>query len=159
MKQAIISGAVVVILILASLAHSAAKRPLTFQITARADVVDQEATEAGFQTRNWDSAEFGYDRYKASDGQRLDSKYGEFRTEDEATRYFDWSLAKAAQVITKGDKLDRKGNHVGRRAEVSLKPDRSSYAVMWTHGATFREIYAGDLAHAIALEKQYGYGN
>ena len=156
MKQAIISGAVVVILILASLAHSAAKRPLNFQITARADGEDQEATEAGFQTRNWDSAHFGYNRYKASDGQRLDSKYGEFRTEDEATRYFDWSLAKAAQVITEGDTVDRKGNHVGRRAEVSLKPDRSSYAVMWTHGAMFREILAGDLAHAIALEKQYG---
>jgi hypothetical protein len=154
-KQAIISGRVVVILVLASLAHSAAKRPLNFQITARADGEDQEATEAGFQTRNWESAHFGYDRYKASDGQRLDSKYGEFRTEDEATRYFDWSLTKAAQVITEGDTLDRKGNHVGRRAEVSLKPDRSSYAVMWTHGAMFREILAGDLAHAIALEKQY----
>ena len=156
MKQAIISGAVVVILILASLAHSAAKRPLNFQTTARADGEDQEATEAGFQTLNWDSAHFGYNRYKASDGQRLDSKYGDFRTEDEATRYFDWSVAKAAQVITEGDTLDRKGNHVGRRAEVSLKPDRSSYAVMWTHGATFREILAADLAHAIALENQNG---
>lgn len=156
MKRAIISGAVVVILILASLAHSAAKRPLNFQITVMADGEDQEATKAGFQTRNWNIAHFGYNGYRASDGQRLDSKYGEFRTEDEAKRYFDWSLAKAAQVITEGDTLDHEGNHVGRRAEVSLKPDRSSYAVMWTRGAMFREILANDLAHAIALEKRYG---
>lgn len=49
-----------------------------------------------------------------------------------------------------------KGSPSGRRAEVSLKPNRSSYAVMWTHGAMFREILADDVAHAIALENQYG---
>ena len=154
-KQAIISGAVV-ILIFGSLAHSAAKKPLNFQITVMADGEDQDATKAGFQTRNSNYAHFGYHGYKASDGQRLRSKYGELRTEDEANRYFDWSLAKAARVITEGDKFDRKGKPVGRRAEVSLNPDRSSYAVMWTHGAMFREILADDLAHAIALEKQDG---
>jgi hypothetical protein len=55
-KQAIISGAVVVILILGSFAHSASKRPLNFQITVTADGEDQEAKKAGFQTRNWNSA-------------------------------------------------------------------------------------------------------
>jgi hypothetical protein len=70
-KQAMISGAVVVILILGSLAYSAAKRPLNFQIAVMADGEDQDATKAGFQTRNWNSAHFGYNGYKASDGQRL----------------------------------------------------------------------------------------
>lgn len=142
-------------LTLVCVANPAADKPLTFQVTVMADGEDQDAAEAGFQTVHWKGAHFGYNGYKASDGQRLSLKYGEFRTEDEARRYFEWSLEKAAQVIKKGDRRDAKGKVVGLRAEVSLKSGQAAYAVMWTEGAIFREVSADDLAHAVALEKQY----
>ena len=53
-----------------------------------------------------------------------------------------------AKILTQGIKINFKGKPVEYRAEVVLEPDQKQSAVMWTDGATFRQIISKSRADA-----------
>jgi hypothetical protein len=130
---------------------------LEFHIVAMADYVDEEATKAGFRAARLSNTHFGSTEFEASDGETLVAEDCEFRSPEEAKRYLDWKVARSSKILSQGTKTDSKGKSVGYRAEVLLAPDQKQSAVMWTNGATFRQIIAKSLADAMELAKRYGY--
>jgi hypothetical protein len=99
----------------------------------------------------------GFTDFEASDGERVHAEDDEFRSPEEAKGYFDLRVARSSKILTQGIKTDSKGKPVGYKAEVLLAPDQKQSAVMWTVGATFRQIVAKSLADAEELAKRYGY--
>jgi len=89
-------------------------------------------------------------------GETMTVRYGEFSSSQDAKRFFDWKVSKAARVFTEEPKPDSKGKQGGYRAAVFVGPKPDTFAVMWTNGAMFRAIYSRSLAGARAFEKQYG---
>jgi hypothetical protein len=131
---------------------------LEFRIVMMGEMIDEEATKLGFRTPLFsDETCFGFTDFDASDGERMHAENGEFRTREEAKRYFDWKVARSARILVQGIKTDSKGKSVGYRAEVLLAPDQKESAVMWTNGAIFRQIISRSLADAMELAKRYGY--
>jgi hypothetical protein len=131
---------------------------LEFRIVMMGEMMDEEATKAGFRTPLFsDETRLGFTDFDASDGVRVHAEDGEFRTREEAKRYFDWKVARSAKILAQGIKTDSKGKSVGYRAEVLLAPDQKESAVMWTNGAMFRQIISKSLADAMELAKRYGY--
>ncbi|HMD83463.1 MAG TPA: hypothetical protein VKO18_02040 [Terriglobia bacterium] len=128
---------------------------LEFRIVIAGNIIDQEATTAGFQTTLFpEGTNFGFTLFEASDGGKLLARDGRFRSPEEAKRYFDWSLAKSSKVLKQGVKTDSRGKSVGYRAEVLLAPDQKQSAVMWTNGPYFYQITSESLADALELEKR-----
>ena len=150
-----IPAAVIVVLVLASLAV-ADDKPLTFILTIMGEWEDKAATAAGFHTSHFRTTHLGFRVYEASDGEKVVSHSGDFTGAGGARLYFDWSLKRAAQVVRQGDKSDRDGNTVGRRAEFVAKSEgkEKTWIVMWTAGESFYSIEASTLECALALEKQ-----
>ena len=66
---------------------------------------------------------------------------GEFRSWEEAKRYFDWKVARSAKILTQGIKINFKGKPVEYRAEVVLEPDQKQSAVMWTEWGNLSPNY------------------
>jgi hypothetical protein len=153
------SATVIIVLLLTSLAVGDEKKPLTFRVTIMGEFEDKAATEAGFHTSYFRTAHLGFKQYEASDGEQVFSHDGDFTNASGARLYFDWNLKnRAAQVITQGNKSDRDGNAVGRRAEYVAKSQskEKTWIVMWTDGEMFYSIEAPSLECALTLEKHAG---
>lgn len=136
-------------------------RPLTFQNGAMGEIEYNPATKAGFQTRGWHSAHFGFSLFKTPDGNALTVYYDNFATPDEAKRFFDWKAQKASQVLWRDTETDADGKPVGHRYRAEFAPQgKQRYMeVMWVVGASVHWIDAADLHEAIELEGQYRYGS
>jgi hypothetical protein len=70
-----------------------------------------------------------------------------------STGYGEW----AAHVIVQGDKVNRDGQTVGRRAEYLAKQGKSKarmWIVIWTDEESFHLINSPTLDYVLALEKQ-----
>ncbi len=80
--------AIAVVLLLSGVsAKCTDKKPLTFQKVAMGEIEDKAATNAGFQTRWWSGAHFGFTGYKASNGNALAIYYDDFDKPEEAKRF------------------------------------------------------------------------
>jgi hypothetical protein len=148
-----------VILLFTPHVDSGEKKTLTFTLTVRGEMEDGAATKAGFRTDLFDYVHLSFTNYDASDGEKVIIYHGQFRTTDEAKRYFDWMFKrnkrKAAQVKSKGDKTDRDGKTVGRRAEFLLKDEEETeWIVMWAQGVHFILISAPTIECAEEVERQ-----
>jgi hypothetical protein len=119
-------------------------------------MTDTEGTKAGFHTALFSETRFGFTAFEASDGEKLTAMDGQFRSPEEATRYFEWRVARCLKVLKRGVRTDSKGKLVGYRAEVLLAPDQKQSAVIWTDGGTYFEIFSSSLADALELEKRRG---
>ncbi len=118
------AAASVALLFLASLAAGDDKKTLTFSLTVMGEIEDTAATKAGFHTSHFNTTHLGFHTYEASDGEKVFSHSGHFTDKFEAQRYYDWNLDhRAAEVVRRGDKPDRDGSAVGRRAEYLAKSD------------------------------------
>jgi hypothetical protein len=136
-------------------------QPLTFQNGAMGEIEDTAATEAGFQTRGWPHAHFGFTVFKAPNGNALTVYYDDFANPDEAKRFFDWKAHKASQVLWRDTQRDADGKPVAYRYRAELVPQRKRHyvEVMWVVGATVHWIDSADLHEAIELEGQYRYSS
>jgi hypothetical protein len=145
------------ILILGFRAQSDEKKLLTFDITVMGEMVDQAATAAGFRTLLFPrEVHLGFKNLDASDGEKLFIYHGEFKSADEATRYFDWNIRRrAARAIKQGQKTNRDGNIVGRRAQfLGKSPGKTeTWVVMWTEEAYFYAVHAPTLECALEVER------
>jgi hypothetical protein len=128
---------------------------LEFRAAAMGEIIDGEATMAGFRTDGWDKTHLGTTLFNASDGEKLSIYYASFSSSHEARRYFDWKVARGGRILKQGAYTDAKTKSVGQRAEVLLAGDEKRFAVMWTSGSRFREIIARSLSDALELERQY----
>jgi hypothetical protein len=119
------------------------------------EVRDENATQAGFRTRSFSYTHLGVTAFQASNGAKLTMQYGDFGTAEEATRYFDWYVAKSERVLAQGPKTDSQGSQVGYRAELVPKATEPMSLLIWTDGANVIIIQCGRIADAVELEKQY----
>lgn len=135
--------------------------PLTFQNVAMGEIQDKLATEAGFRTRGWSYAHFGFTEFKIPKGNALTVYYDDFVNPDEAKRFFDWKARKASQILWRDTQTDADGNPIEYRysAEFASRGKRRSVEVMWVVGATVHWIDSADLAEADELEGQYRYSS
>lgn len=146
-----------VLLISALPALSDEKHMLTFTETVRGEMEDTAATKAGFRTVLFGFAHLSFTSYDVSDGEKLFLSHGEFRSADEAKRYFDWMLKRqTAQSIQQGDKTDHDGNIIGRRAEFVLNSEDKEKAgiIIWTQGVHVILVSAPTLACVQEFERQ-----
>ena len=130
-------------------------KTLKFRVVVMGESVDREAAKAGFRTAGSSETHLSFTLFDASDGEKLQIQTAQFLSDEEAKRYFDWTVARAYKVFHQGTKTDAKGRSVGHRAEVMVDPHQKDLAVMWTDGASFRQILAYSLADAEELEKRY----
>jgi hypothetical protein len=117
-----------------------------------------DATSMG-EMRDKDGVHLGFTNFKASDGSSLRVLYEGFGSPAKAKDYFERKLVKAVKVIERTNKLNAAGKVVGERAEIliSLAPQRTTPAVMWTDGETFHEICSSSRESILELEKVYKY--
>jgi hypothetical protein len=134
--------------------HKTDKKCEQFLRILAAEMIDADATKAGFRTAGSSVTHLGATGVDAC-GERLTVQYAEFSSPEDAKRYFDWNVSRASKVLVQGDKTDSKGKKVGYRAETALQ-DHTGSAVMWTSGPMFRMILGRSLKDALELEKQYG---
>jgi len=131
-------------------------RDLTFKNVAMGEIIDNEATDAGFESLDAGEAKLAFTAFKASDGEGLTVQHGIFRSSDEASRFFHWMIEKrATDILNQGSKLDKTGRVIGVRAEVVVKLARASSAIMWTNNENFFVIFSSSLSDAAELEKRY----
>jgi hypothetical protein len=138
-------------------AECADKKPVVFRVVSMGEIEDTEATKAGFHTRWWPDAHFGFTSFRASNGKGLLVIYDDFQKPDEAKRFFDWKVGRSFKVLSQTTKADPKGNTVEYRAESVPASDHSSIEVMWVVGVSVHVISAQNLADALELERQYGH--
>lgn len=148
--------AIAVVLLLSGVsAKCTDKKPLTFQKVAMGEIEDKAATNAGFQTRWWSGAHFGFTGYKASNGNALAIYYDDFDKPEEAKRFLDWKAAKAFKVLSQSTKRDTDGKPIEYRVELVPESDRSDVEVMWVVGVAVHWIHARTVDDALVLEKLY----
>jgi len=128
-------------------------KPLTFQLVSMGEIDDTEATDAGFRTHWWDVAHFGFNSYKASDGEGLIIFYDDFATAEEAKRFFDWKSGRAFKILEKTSKRDAKRKPTEHSAELVPEDDHSSVELMWVVGVSVHILRARKLADARVFEK------
>jgi len=131
------------------------KKPLTFQNVAMGEIEDKAATNAGFQTRWWSGAHFGFTAYRASNGNSLAVYYDDFNKPEEAKRFLDWKADKAFKVLSKSTKRDVDDKPIEYRVELVPDSDRSDVEVVWVVGVAVHWIHARTLDYALVLEKLY----
>jgi hypothetical protein len=133
--------------------------PLTFQNVAMGEIQDKLATEAGFRTRGWTYAHFGFTVFKVPNGNALTVYYDDFANPDQAKRFFDWKAHKASQVLWRDTQTDADGKPIGYRYRAEFVPQRKGrkVEVMWVVGVTVHWIDSADLGEAVELEGQYRY--
>lgn len=131
-----------------------AHRRLTFKNVSTGEMIDNEATDAGFESFEAGRVKLAFTAFKASDGKVLTVQHGMFRTPDEASRYFHWMIEKrATDILSQGSKLDKDGGVIGVRAEVVVKLPSASSAIMWTNSQHFFVIFSPSLSDAVELEE------
>jgi hypothetical protein len=131
-----------------------AHRRLTFKNVSMGEIIDSEATDAGFESFEAGRVKLAFTAFKASDGEGLTVQHGMFRTPDEASRYFHWMIEKrATDILNQGSKLGKNGGVIGVRAEVVVKLPGASSAIMWTNSQHFFVIFSPSLSGAVELEK------
>jgi hypothetical protein len=90
-----------------------------------------------------DKVHLAITNYLASDGVGVTVIHNRFPSTATAQEYFEKVLAKALKVSERGDKKDKAGNVVGKRARAILptgKPDKPFPAILLTYGPDFYEI-------------------
>lgn len=134
-------------------------KPLTFQNVARGEIEYKAATEAGFRTRGWPLAHFGFTVFKASTGKAVTVNYGDFANADEAKRFFDWKAHKASLILWRSTQTDGDGKPIGYRYRADVAPQRKRRYVefMWVVGVAVQWIASADFDEALELEGQYRY--
>lgn len=133
--------------------------PLTFHNLETGEIEYKAATEAGFRTRGWPHAHFGFAVFKASTGKAVTVNYGDFATPGEAKRFFDWKAHKASLVLWRDTQKDGNGNPIGYRyrAEVAPQRKRRNVEFLWVVGVAVQWIDSADFDEALELEGQYRY--
>ena len=86
---------------------------LEFQVLAMGEIVDSEGTKAGFRTVPFSKAHFGFTGFKASDGAKLTAMDGQFRSPEEAKRYFEWIVSRCPRSLSEALRLTQKGRSLG----------------------------------------------
>jgi len=120
------------------------------------EAIDNEATDAGFESLEAGRVKLALTVFKASDGEGLTVEHVIFRSPDDASRYFHWMIEKrATDILNQGSKLDKNGRVIGVRAEVVVKLPGASSAIMWTNNQHFFVIFSPSLSDAVELEKRY----
>jgi hypothetical protein len=104
-------------------AVSAEKKPLTFRTVSMGEIEDKEATKAGFHTKGWTEAHFGFTSFKGSNGKALLVIYDDFETREEAEHFFDWKVERSFRLLSKTVKTDTHGNAAEYRAELTPEPN------------------------------------
>ena len=151
-----ISAALTIMLLLTGLpGNSEGKKALTFQTVSMGEIVDKAATDAGFRTRYWSEAHFGFTTFKASSGNTLAVFYDDFRKPEEAKRFFDWRMDKSFKVLSRSTKTSAHGERTEYRAEFVPNWSHSDTEVMWVIGTSVHWIDAHIVDDALALERQY----
>jgi hypothetical protein len=145
-----------VLLLSSLLANGADKKVLTYKIVVMGEIEDKAATKAGFHTKWWPDAHFGFTTYKASDGSALAVYYDDFDRPEDGKRFLDWKAANAFKVLSQSTKRNARGKPVKYRVELIPESDRSNVEVMWVVGAAVHWISARTLDGALAFEKLYG---
>jgi hypothetical protein len=128
---------------------------LKFQLVSMGEIDDTQATEAGFRTHWWDFAHFGFNSYKASDGEVLRIFYDDFTSAEEADRFFEWKSAQAFKVLAKNSKRDARAKTTEYHAELVPADNHSVVEVIWVVGVSVHIVRARNLADAQIFEKQY----
>jgi hypothetical protein len=134
--------------------------PFTFQNVAMGEIEDKPATEAGFRTRGWPHAHFGFTVFKAPNGNALTVYYDDFANPGEAKRFFDWKAHKASQVLWRDTQTNADGKAIGYRYRAEFVPQRKRpyVEVMWVVRGAVQWVDSADLGEALELEGQYKYG-
>jgi hypothetical protein len=112
---------------------------------------------------------FGEDRthlaitsYAASDGAGLTVIHGEFPSPVAAQEYLEKVLARALKVTERGEKKDKAGKVVGRRATAIVptgNPDQPFPAIVLTYGTNFYEIESLSSRHSRIMEMRLTSSN
>jgi hypothetical protein len=119
------------------------------------EIEDKDATKAGFRTKGWTEAHFGFTSFKTSNGRGVLVIYDDFQSREEATRFFEWKVGRAFRVLSKTVKTDSTGNAVEYRAELSPAASDQDKEVMWVVGLSMHVISATNLDDALELERWY----
>jgi hypothetical protein len=93
--------------------------------------------------------------YLASDGVGLTVIHNQFPSAATAQEYFEKVLAKALKVSERGDKKDKAGKIVGKRATAIIptgKPIKPFRAILLTYGPDFYEIESVSSRHNRIME-------
>jgi hypothetical protein len=136
-------------------AECAHKKALTFQSGSMGEIEDKPATDAGFHTRWWSVAHFGFTVLKASNGSTLTVYYDDFTKPEEAKRFLDWNADKSFKVLSRSTKTHADSKQIEYRAELVPEWDHSDVEVMWVVGVAVHWIDAPTLEDALELERQY----
>jgi hypothetical protein len=146
---------VFMLLFLRVCADASDKKPVTFQTVAMGEIEDTAATKAGFRTKLWSFAHFGFTTFKASVGNTLTVFYDDFNKAEEAKRFLNWKLSKAFEVLSQTTKTDPNGRPAEYHVELVPEAQRSDVEVMWVVGTAVHWIRARTLEDARELERQY----
>ena len=119
------------------------------------EIEDTNATKAGFHTRWWSNAHFGFTAFKASNGNSLTVFYDDFTTPEEAKRFLDWKVENSAKVLSRSTKTDADGKPIEFRAELLPESGPAYVEVIWVVGVAVHWIRASSIDDALELEKQY----
>jgi hypothetical protein len=146
-------AALAIILLLSSLS---AKSADNYRCVAMGEIEDKVATNAGFKTKGWSYAHFGFTACKASNGNGWTVFYDDFDKPEEAQRFLDFKAGNALKVLSRSAKRDADGKPIRYRVELIPKSDRSDVEVLWVVGVAVHWITARSLDDATAFEKLYG---
>jgi hypothetical protein len=100
--------------------------------------------------------------YISSDGVGVTVIHNEFPSELAAQEYLEKALAKALKVAERGEKRDKAGKVVGKRAKAVLptgKPDEPVPAILFTYGRDFYEIQSYSPRHSHIMEMRITSSN
>jgi hypothetical protein len=136
-------------------AVSAEKKPLSFRNVSMGEIEDKEATKAGFHTKGWTEAHFGFTSFKASNGKGLLVIYDDFETREEAKHFFDWKVERSFRVLSKTAKTNPNGNAVEYRAELTPELNHQGVELMWVVGQSLHVVSADNLEDASEFERWY----
>lgn len=75
------------------------KRKVKFQTVKVGEIIDNKATSLGFESFGKDETELAFTIFKASDGKMLTLQHAEFRSSDEAKRFFDWKITSSSKTL------------------------------------------------------------
>lgn len=136
-------------------ANGQGKKPLTFEVLSMGEIKDKAATDAGFKTKLWSYAHFGFTEFRASNGSGAMVYYDDFSTPEEAKKFLDWSTARAFKVLSQSTKTDAHGKPMEYRAAFIPDYNHSLVERMWVVGTDVHWIRASTLQDALKLEKWY----
>jgi hypothetical protein len=109
-----------------------------------------------------DKAHLAITNYLASDGVGLTVVHGEFPSTAAAQEYIEKVLAKAVKVLQRGEKKDKAGKVVGKRAVAIVStgnPDKPFLAILLTYGPDFYEIESPSSADSRIMEMRLTSSN